>query len=146
GTNDGTISDANGFFEIGKSAVTSYLRVSFSGFNTDTIDVGEQSFIHVMLTENNELNEVQITGKQLSSHANTIHPVNTVELNKKELLKAACCNLSESFETSITVDAEYSDAVTGARAIKLLGLDGIYSQILTENIQVVRGVSSAYGL
>lgn len=146
GTTEGTVSDDSGFFTIAKSAVSNFLRVSFSGFIADTIEVGNQTFLHVMLTSLNELNEIQIKGKRQSANANTINAVNTVELNQKELLKAACCNLSESFETSLTVDAEYADAITGARTIKLLGLDGIYSQILTENIQVVRGLSSSYGL
>ena len=60
-------------------------------------------------------------------------------MNERELLKAACCNLSESFETNVTVDAEYTDAVIGTRTIRMLGLDGVYALITADGIPVVRG-------
>ena len=68
------------------------------------------------------------------------------KISSKELQKAACCNLSESFETNATVDVSFTDAVSGAKQIKMLGLDGIYTQITQENIPLIRGLSSAYGL
>ncbi|HUN04400.1 MAG TPA: Plug domain-containing protein, partial [Niabella sp.] len=63
-----------------------------------------------------------------------------------ELTKAACCNLSESFETSPSVDVSYSDAVTGIKQIQLLGLAGNYTQLLTENVPEIKGLSGSYGL
>lgn len=146
GTLEGTISDADGFFSIEKTSSTDLLRISFTGYEPDTIQVGNKTALHVMLEPLKNLPEVEITGQQSALNVNTSSGINSVTLSKTELLKAACCNLSESFETSMTVDAEYKDAITGARTIKLLGLDGVYSQIMTENMQVVRGLSSAYGL
>jgi len=67
-------------------------------------------------------------------------------MNEKELCKAACCNLSESFETNASVDAAYADAITGTRQIRMLGLEGKYTQMLFDNIPSVRGLSSTYGL
>lgn len=67
-------------------------------------------------------------------------------ISKDELFRAACCNLGESFVTNPSVDVNYSDAATGAKQIRLLGLSGTYVQILTENIPNFRGASSAYGL
>lgn len=58
----------------------------------------------------------------------------------------ACCNLAESFENSASVTVGYSDATTGARQIRLLGLSGIYTQMLDENRPVMRGLSSPFGL
>ena len=72
--------------------------------------------------------------------------LNTDVLSKTELLKAACCNLGESFVTNASVDVNYSDAATGAKQIKLLGLSGTYVQMLTENIPNLRGAASPYGL
>ena len=56
---------------------------------------------------------------------------NTMRINKAELFKAACCNLGESFTTNPSVDVNYSDAATGAKQIRLLGLSGTYVQMLT---------------
>lgn len=58
----------------------------------------------------------------------------------------ACCNLAESFENSASVTVGYSDAITGAKQIKLLGLSGTYTQMLDENRPVMRGLASPFGL
>lgn len=71
---------------------------------------------------------------------------NGFTLSRQEIFKAACCNLGESFTTNPSVDVSYTDAATGARQIKLLGLAGTYVQMLTENIPAFRGAASAYGL
>ena len=59
---------------------------------------------------------------------------NTELISQGQLLRAACCNLGESFTASPSVDVSYADAATGARQIKLLGLSGTYVQMLTENL------------
>ncbi len=71
---------------------------------------------------------------------------NTSVLTSKELLKAACCNLAESFETNPSIDVSFSDALTGTKQIKMLGLTGPYLMITEENLPLVRGASQAYGL
>lgn len=70
----------------------------------------------------------------------------TFDINKKELLKAACCNLSESFETNATVDVSFSNAVTGTKQLKMLGLDQKYTALTKELLPEIRGLASAYGL
>lgn len=72
--------------------------------------------------------------------------VNGVLINREELFKAACCNLGESFTTNPSVDVNYSDAATGAKQIKLLGLSGTYVQMLTENLPNFRGAAAPYAL
>lgn len=67
-------------------------------------------------------------------------------IDKKELLKAACCNLSESFETNATVDVSFSNAVTGTKQLKMLGLDQKYTSLTKEQLPEIRGLASAYGL
>ena len=62
------------------------------------------------------------------------------------LQKMACCNLAESFENSASVTVGYSDAVTGARQIRLLGLSGVYTQMLDENRPFMRGLAAPWGL
>ena len=84
------------------------------------------------------------------SHRVTTHRVGGAEngmvIGREELFKAACCNLGESFTTNPSVDVNYSDATTGAKQIKLLGLSGIYVQMLTENLPNFRGAASPYAL
>ena len=70
----------------------------------------------------------------------------TFNINPKELLKAACCNLSESFETNATVDVSFSNAVTGTKQLKMLGLDQKYTSLTKEQLPEIRGLASAYGL
>lgn len=89
---------------------------------------------------------VTIEGRQKSGVIDTYKPINGELITSKGLLKAACCNLSESFETNPSVDAAMTDAVSGARKIQMLGLDGVYAQILNENLPLVRGLSGAYGM
>ena len=71
---------------------------------------------------------------------------NTDYIGSGELLRAACCNLGESFTTNPSVDVNYADAATGAQQIKLLGLSGTYVQMLTENIPNYRGAAAPYSL
>ncbi len=71
---------------------------------------------------------------------------NVETIGQQQLIRAACCNLGESFTTNPSVDVSYSDAATGARQIKLLGLSGTYVQMLTENIPNLRGASIPYSL
>lgn len=73
-------------------------------------------------------------------------PVRTEVISAAGLCKMACCNLAESFENSASVTVGYSDAVTGARQIRLLGLSGTYTQMLDENRPVMRGLAAPFGL
>ena len=72
--------------------------------------------------------------------------MNGIMINKEELFKAACCNLGESFTTNPSIDVNYSDAATGAKQIKLLGLSGTYVQMLAENLPNFRGAAAPYAL
>lgn len=69
-----------------------------------------------------------------------------INISDKELLKAACCNLSESFETNATVDVSFSNAVTGTKQLKMLGLDQKYTSFTKEILPEIRGISTAYGM
>lgn len=87
-----------------------------------------------------------VTVKARSGGKSQLKITNTEMIGQGELIRAACCNLGESFTTNPSVDVSYSDAATGARQIKLLGLSGIYVQMLTENMPNLRGASIPYSL
>ncbi len=91
------------------------------------------------------LNEVQIVTRR-PGMIRSRGAANAATITSAELTKAACCNLGESFTTNPSVDVSYSDAATGAKQIKLLGLSGTYVQMLTENIPNFRGVAGPYSL
>ena len=80
-----------------------------------------------------QINEVTVTSRRAGTRK-IAGAVNGILIHREELFKAACCNLGESFITNPSVDVNYSDAATGAKQIKLLGLSGTYVQMLTENL------------
>jgi outer membrane receptor for ferrienterochelin and colicins len=92
------------------------------------------------------LKEIKVQSKRKSLQKSYSLTANTTLLTSKELLKAACCNLAESFETNPSIDVNFSDALTGTKQIKMLGLTSPYLMITEENIPSVRGASQAYGL
>ena len=92
-----------------------------------------------------QLQEVQVVAPS-SGSMRMSGAINGFVLNKNELFKAACCNLGESFTTNPSVDVSYSDAATGAKQIKLLGLSGTYVQMLTESLPNFRGAAAPYSL
>lgn len=147
GTNKGTITDSKGYFSVTQpSTLPATLVFSYVGFQSDTIEIIKSGSIKITLKSSNELSAVNIEGRQESTLMSTIKPINSELIGKKELLKAACCNLSESFETNASVNVSYTDAITGAKEIQMLGLSGIYTQVMTEAIPNVRGLASTYGL
>ncbi len=121
--------------------------VSFIGYENDTVRVehtGEE--LLVVLREGVQLEEVNVTTRRLSTMKLRSSVLNEDMISSAELLCAACCNLGESFETNPSVDVSYSDAATGARQIRLLGLSGTYVQMMTENIPNYRGAAAPFGL
>ena len=147
-TNQGTITKAAGEFNIQKIRDVKSLVISYIGFKTDTIDIDDKKFITHYLTfsDDNELDEVTVSKKRNTIQRTYLMPQNVVKISEEELLKAACCNLSESFETNPSVDVNHNDAITGTKQIEMLGLKSPYILITEENIPMVRGASQTYGL
>jgi len=147
GTTVGATTNVAGYFNLRRVKQADKLVVSFVGYRTDTISVDtDEDYIKHSLVQGKEMDEVIIAGRASGTYINRIDPILTVNITGAELCKAACCNLSESFETNASVDVNYSDAATGAKQIQLLGLAGTYTQILAENIPSVYGLNTAYGL
>ena len=146
GTTDGTMTDASGFFKLSTQNATDTLVVSFIGYQTGYVVYDRQSWLEVQLTPGQLLNEAEVVERSTGQRMEMLNPLFTQTLDRNELTKAACCNLSESFETNASVDAAYTDAVTGTRQIRMLGLDGKYVETLKGNIPTIRGLSTVYGL
>ncbi len=146
GTNKGTITDSSGFFSIKHEANIGRLIVSYSGYLPDTMSIVNFNELKIVLASGKQLSEIKVTARQRSTYLSSITPIRTMVMTEKELFKAACCNLSESFETNPSIDVSYNDAVTGSKQIQLLGLSGIYTQLTVENLPGPRGIATALGL
>lgn len=146
GTNIGTITDSAGVFKVNHTGQNNRLAISFAGYKPDTISIFDLQELKIILASSGSLKEVRVTAKQWSTYFSAINPIRTQFMNEKELFKAACCNLSESFETNPSVDVSYNDAVTGSKQIQLLGLSGNYTQLTVENLPGPRGLATALGL
>jgi len=146
GTTIGTTTDFDGNFTIPYKKEYKKLIISYIGFTTDTIEINEPNFLRHVLRPKGDLDEVLVKTRRKASATSYIEAQNVIKISSAELLKAACCNLSESFETNPSIDVNFADAVTGTRQIRMLGLKSPYILITTENIPSVRGAAQTYGL
>lgn len=145
-TSVGTVTDFEGNFEISYKPEYKKLVVSFIGYKTDTISVNSPKRITHSLKSTADLDEVTISSRQKASSRSFLQSQNVINVSSAELLKAACCNLAESFETNPSIDVNFADAISGTKQIRMLGLNSPYIMITTENIPSIRGASQAYGL
>ncbi|MCK9304463.1 MAG: TonB-dependent receptor [Bacteroidales bacterium] len=140
--------DDNGEFSFSKGENTRIsLIASGLGYTRDTLVLGDDQYrAELIIRESNTLGEVRVTGRQRGNFLSKTTPVKTEVISAAGLCKMACCNLAESFENSASISVGFSDAITGARQIRLLGLSGQYTQMLDETRPVMRGIASPFGL
>ena len=147
GTQEGTTTDLQGFFTLKSKGPEANLVTSYIGYQTVAVAVKDSKEpLVIVLKGEVSLDEVVVSERKVATISSRTSVLQTQKITYDELCRAACCNLAESFETNPSVDVSYSDASTGARQIKLLGLSGTYVQMLTENYPNFRGASSLYGL
>jgi len=145
GLSTGTVTDSVGRFSLVEEAGHNRLLVSYVGYQTDTVLVTNPvSELAVTLRTEQTLQEVTVSAQP--GQVDRVNPIQTEFISQRTLAKAACCNLSESFETNASMSVSYADAVTGARQIQFLGLGGQYVQTNVENIPTVRGLATTFGL
>ncbi|WP_104734645.1 TonB-dependent receptor [Hanstruepera ponticola] len=142
----GDVTDFDGKFTIPYQSDYKKLVISYVGYKTDTLTITEPKRIRHTLQSTSTLDEVTVTSRKQATAKSYLQAQNIMTVSSDELLKAACCNLSESFETNPSIDVNFADAISGTRQIKMLGLTSPYILITTENIPSIRGASQAYGL
>ncbi len=143
----GITADENGLFQIESIDKINRLVISSVGYTSDTITVKKNSgFLDIQLKESVDLDQVEVVYRTKGTEISFMDTKKVEQISEKELRKAACCNLSESFETIPSIDVAFTDALTGTRKIRMLGLDGPYTYISRENMPGVRGLANAYGL
>ena len=145
--NEGTVTDANGHYKIPLHETICCLVFSCVSYENDTVHhMAEPAHYDHVFNSTHMLNAVEIEARQKASFISSIKPIAVQEITSEGLRRAACCSLAESFETNASVDVSYSDAVTGTKQIELLGLSGLYTQMMAENMPNFRGLASAFGL
>jgi outer membrane receptor for ferrienterochelin and colicin len=145
-TEVGDVTDFNGKFTIPYNSNYEKLVISYIGYKTDTLIVKSLKSLTHFLEPTSNLDEVVVSARKQASSKSYLKSQNVTFVSSDELLKAACCNLSESFETNPSIDVNFTDALTGTKQIKMLGLTSPYILITTENIPSIRGASQAFGL
>lgn len=145
-----TFADSLGHFNLPLiDSLPQKLIMSIAGMEPDTFEVksatDDQLPTYVMDRYHNT-ETVNIVARQPTHFISSLHTEKTEILTTKELGKAACCNLGESFETNPSVDVNFSDAVTGAKQIQMLGLSGVYAGITIESLPLMQGLGRTYGL
>lgn len=143
----GAVADIDGLFSLQRTDADLQLVASFVGYLSDTITVeSTQQYLDIILREAASLATVEVSARRRDSYTSLIETRHVEHVSSKELLKAPCCSLGESFESNASVDATYSDPLTGVREIQMLGLRGVYTQLLLEKRPTMTGLATPYGM
>jgi len=142
-----TFTEKDGNFTITLPDSASKLIIQYDHIGSDTIVLTDLSKeLKIVYPIYQKIKDIVVKQKRFATEISLLSIQKTERISSKELLKAACCNLSESFETTPSVDVAFTDAITGYKQIQLLGLAGPYTLITRENIPEVRGLASITGL
>ncbi len=143
----GVTSDTNGEFKITTEyIIQKKLIASYVGYLPDTIEILNQEFIVFKLQKNKTLNEVLVKGQKDGVIISDINPIKTEQITQTELTKAACCDLAGCFETQTTVQPQTTNIITNSKELRILGLSGVYNQVLIDGFPLIQGLSYTYGI
>jgi outer membrane receptor for ferrienterochelin and colicin len=146
GNKKGTFTNPAGEFAINLPKKKPFsLLVSFVGYKTDTISITDTSFILVSLTDRSAMTEVTVPGNKKTAYISSL-PIKTEVISTLELKKAACCDLAGCFETQATVQPQTTNIITNSKELRILGLSGIYNQVLTDGFPQIQALTYTYGI
>ena len=146
-SSNGSSTDLDGKFEISSSGIsTNYLIASYIGYEADTLDVSNTDFVEFKLLATNTLSEVLVKGQRDGVSISDLSPIKTEQLNQVELGKAACCDLAGCFGTQTTVQTHTTNVITNSKELRILGLSGVYNQVLMDGLPMIQGLSYTYGI
>lgn len=147
GSTIGVTTGNKGEFEIYfKDISNKNLIASFVGHSSDTIEISNQTFIEFRLQETNTLNAVVVQGQRDGVIISDLKPIKTEQITQTELGKAACCDLAGCFETQNTVQPQTTNVLTNSKELRILGLSGVYNQVLIDGFPMIQGLSYTYGI
>lgn len=142
-----TSTGEKGEFEItNKDISVKKLIANFDGHTSDTIPITNQTFVVFILKKENILNEVVVKNDSEKTTLSNLTTIKTEIITQKELGKAACCDLAGCFETQTTVQPQTTNVITNSKELRILGLSGIYNQVLIDGFPMIQGLSYTYGI
>lgn len=148
GTTQGAVSNEFGVFEIQVPAdADPRLVVSFLGFKTDTVAISGRTYFSIYLSPDpKNLEAATVVAQQGGSFISALQGIKVEVINQKELTKAACCDLAGCFETQGTIQAQTTNLLLNSKELRILGLSGVYNQILVDGMPMILGSSFTYGI
>lgn len=147
GSSVSSFTDTDGRFTIAsKDSALNVLVASMVGHEPDTLHLKHAADFVFQLKEINTLNEVVVSGQRDGVMISDINPIKTEQITQTELRKSACCDLAGCFETQTTVQPQVTNVVTNAKELRILGLSGVYNQILIDGFPMIQGLTYTYGI
>jgi outer membrane receptor for ferrienterochelin and colicin len=145
-TTKGTITDEKGKFTLPLAGITDKrLVVMFTGYKTDTVDIGDNASVEITLIPNTTTSVINVEEQKKSTFFGNYN-AKTEIITSQELVKEACCDLSGCFGRNSSVDVAVTDIISDSKELKLLGLEGVYTQILVDNMPLLNGLNVKYGI
>jgi len=142
----GITAKEDGSFSINRPGSNNKLVVSHSGYEKDTIDVSNADTVLVVLRSKSNLEEVVVSSEKAGTIMSNLNPIKTEILTSVELKKSACCDLAGCFETQSSVQPQTTNIITNAKELRILGLSGVYNQVLIDGFPMIQGLSFTYGI
>jgi outer membrane receptor for ferrienterochelin and colicins len=147
GTTIGVVTGNQGEFEISARGIANKkLIASFVGHAADTMLIGHEFYVEFKLRETKTLGEVVVQERKDGVIISSFRPAKTEQITQVELKKAACCDLAGCFETQTTIQPQITNVVTNAKELRILGLSGVYNQVLIDGLPMIQGLSYTYGI
>lgn len=145
-TKKGTAADEKGSFELSAEGITDKrIIVSNIGYKADTVIVTDKSFIEIVLYPNTVTETINVEDEKGSTYISN-DAAKTEVITSQELVKDACCDLSGCFGKNSSVEVAVTDIITDSKELKILGLEGVYTQILIDNMPMMNGLNVKYGV
>ncbi len=145
GKNKAVLSNNKGLFTIVKNNKTNLLVASYNGYINDTLNVANDTFINFTLHLINNLETATVVAEKNGTLISNRNVIKTEVLTNIELKKAACCDLAGCFETQSSVQSQTTNIITNAKELRILGLSGVYNQVLIDGFPMIQGLSFTYG-
>jgi len=142
----GAVASGDGSFSIKKQDANSKLVASHTGYTTDTIDVNDMANVLFVLKANGSLESVVVNAEKPGMVMSNRSPIKVEILTSVELKKSACCDLAGCFETQSSVQPQTTNIITNAKELRILGLSGVYNQVLIDGFPMIQGLSFTYGI
>ena len=145
-TKTGTAADEKGRFELTSENIKDKrIVVSNIGYKSDTINVSGKLYIEIILIPNSTTETIDVEDEENSTYISD-DLAKTEVITSQELVKDACCDLSGCFGKNSSVEVAVTDIITDSKELKILGLEGVYTQILIDNMPMMNGLNVKYGV